>query len=95
MSVPSPSIASRAFTAMLTSAVSNWLTSAQTKQGRSGTSRLTRMRAPVTVSSMSATPRSFAPMSKTSGFSAWRRAKARSWPVSLEARSTVSETTVR
>ena len=29
--------------------------------------------------------------SKVSGLSAWRRAKARSWPVSLAARPTVSE----
>ncbi len=38
VSVPSPSMASRAFTAMLISAVSNWLRSACTKQGASGTS---------------------------------------------------------
>jgi hypothetical protein len=35
--MPSPSMASRAFTAMLTSAVSNWLRSARTKQATSGT----------------------------------------------------------
>ena len=45
--VPSPSIASRALTDMFTSAVSNWLRSARTKQGESGSSVKTRMRAPV------------------------------------------------
>ena len=37
--------------AMLTSAVSNWLASAQMKQGCSGTSAMTLMRAPVIVKS--------------------------------------------
>ena len=85
-------MALRAFTAMLTRAVSNWLTSARTKQGSPGTSMTTWMRAPVTVSSISPTPRSRAPTSNTSGFSACRLANARSWPVSLAARSTVSDT---
>jgi hypothetical protein len=46
------------------------------------------MRAPVTESIMSAMLRRRSQMSKTWGLRAWRRAKARSWPVSLAARST-------
>ncbi len=95
VSVPAPSIASRAFTAMLTRAVSNWLASTRTKHGWSGTSVTTLIRAPVTVSSRSPTRCRRAPTSSVSGFSVCRRAKARSWPVSLAARSTVSETALR
>ena len=47
-------MASRAFTAMLTSAVSNWLTSASTKQGWQAISVSIWMRAPTMVRSMSA-----------------------------------------
>ncbi|GJD92806.1 hypothetical protein BHAOGJBA_6366 [Methylobacterium hispanicum] len=92
---PSPSMASRALTAMLTNAVSNWLASARTKHGLSGSSAPTRMRAPMIWSSISAMACRRAPASKISGLRAWRRAKARSWPVSLAARSTVSDTASR
>jgi hypothetical protein len=84
-------MASRAFTAMLTSAVSNWLASASTRQcSMQPNSVAISMREPTMVRSMSTTPRMRSAASKTSGLSAWRRAKARSWPVSLEARPTVS-----
>ena len=92
VSVPSPSIASRAFTARLTMAVSNWLASACTKQGHSGLVVTTRMRAPVRVSSIVARPTRREPTSKVSGLSGCRRAKARSCPVSFAARSTVLDT---
>ncbi len=96
---PSPDIASRALTTMLTSAVSNWLGSASTRQGplrplasRNGSTWVsTWMREPVMVRTMSETEATPRPTSNTSGWSACRRAKARSWPVSLAARSTVSE----
>ena len=50
-------MASRAFTAMLTSAVSNWLTSASTKQRSQAMSVTIWMREPTMVRSMSATAR--------------------------------------
>ena len=90
-SVPSPFMASRALTAMFTSAVSNWVTSASTKQRSQAMSVTIRMRAPTMVRSMSVTARMRSGTSNTSGLSACRRAKASNWPVSLAARSTVSE----
>ncbi len=90
VSVPSPSMASRAFTAMLTRAVSNCATSASTKQRSAVASVTIRMREPTMVRTISLTARTRSAMSNSSGLSACRRAKARSWPVNLEARSTVS-----
>ena len=74
--VPSPSMASRALTAMFTRAVSNWLGSALMKQGSSGRSVTTLMREPLRVPTMSLMVATLWPASKTSGFRACRRAKA-------------------
>ena len=83
-------MASRAFTARFTSAVSNWLTSASVWQGWRHASVSMAMRAPIKGRIRSDTSRTLALTSNTWGLSGWRRAKARSWLVSLAARSTVS-----
>ncbi|MNT35231.1 hypothetical protein D3C72_1712520 [compost metagenome] len=90
-SEPSPLMASLAFSAILTMAVSNWLTSANTKHSSSCNTTSTLISAPVTVPSIS--PISFArsQASNTLGFRGCRRANASNCPVSFAARPTVSE----
>ena len=84
-------MASRALTAMLISAVSNWPASALIRQGPPGTRVTISIRAPVKVRMISLSVCTFSPTSNSSGFSVCRRAKASSWAVSLAARLTVSE----
>ncbi len=84
-------MASRAFTAMLMMAVSNWPASALTKHGSSGPRMTISMREPIRVPIISLSVCTLRPTSNTSGFNVCRRAKASNCPVSLAARVTVSE----
>ena len=84
-------MASRALTAMLIIAVSNWPASALTKHGSSGRMVTISIARPISVPIISLSICTLRPTSNTSGFSVWRRAKASNWLVSLAARVTVSE----
>ncbi len=85
VTLPCPSIASRALTAMLINAVSSWVRSSSTGNGVLGNDNDTWMRAPRTVVMISERAHAFA--QKTSGDRLWRRENARSCAVSLVARS--------
>ena len=84
-------MASRALTAMLIIAVSNWPASALIRQGPPGTRVTISIRAPVKVRMISLSVCTLSPTSNSSGFSVCRRAKASNCAVSFAARLTVSE----
>jgi hypothetical protein len=84
-------MASRALTAMLISAVSNWPASALMKHGWSGTRVTIWIGDPVNVPIISISVCTLLPTSNTSGFRVCRRAKASNWAVNFAARLTVSE----
>jgi len=87
VTLPCPSIASRALTAMLINAVSSWVRSSSTGNGVLGNDNDTWMRAPRTVVMISESARTLSHRSKTSGDRLWRRENASSCAVSLVARS--------
>ena len=91
VSRPRPSMASRAFTAMLMMAVSNWPASALTKHGSSGAEDDDFDARTDQGADHFASVCTLRPTSNTSGFNVCRRAKASNCPVSLAARVTVSE----
>ena len=91
VSRPSLFMASRPLTARLISAVSNCAISAIAKQLGSAMSTSILIRAPTSGRISCATASTWVPTLNTCGFSGCRRANASNCPVSLEARSTVSE----
>ncbi len=74
---PWPSMASRAFAAKLTSAVSNWFRSARTWQPPHPVAASTATRVPTRVWSIGTRLRTRSPALKGSGASGWRRALVR------------------
>jgi hypothetical protein len=88
--VPPRGIASRALMTMLRIAVSNWLGSASTRCSAFGQVVSMVTDEPIVLPMIRCRPRRRAPTSKTSGCRGWRRAKARSCPVRVAARSAVS-----
>ena len=80
VSRPWPSMASRALTAMLIIAVSNWPASALMKHGSSGPCVTISMREPISVPIISLSIWTLWPTSNSSGFNVCRRANASNWP---------------